>query len=334
MGSGTKEGYNYILIILVLSSLILVAVSIFMIQTFAIEYGIGAGAYIQSGGNVSKVVQILQQTAAAQSATYHSMMDSYLAFIISLILFWASIMLLSHRKNRYESTTRRYSLSHSILSVVYVLLVYITIGASGTALGLIGAYIDLAYFAAMLCFALDIYTEYTARHYVTGQKAHRINIRIDPASPYANIVSLREQLFATLHGNVGVVDKHFNSKAMENLYRLLNGNFSNISSIRVVTSKEMLDSDFGSNFYDMQKELKNFGVEFEVKVMADADAESQHERFIFDDSHAAKIPPLNIINRKSEHITSAGLNESKKRFAELYQRALKYENYVSSKNST
>ncbi len=329
MDKGSREGYSYILLILILGSLVLVAISIFMIQTFAIEYGIGAGAYIQSGGNVSRVVAILQPTAAAQTSLYHSMLDSYLAFIISLILFWTSMMLLSHRKSRYESTMRRYSFSHAILSAVYALLVYITIGSSGAASGIIGAYIDLAYLVATLCFAIDMYAEYATRRYVRVQKTRRINISIDPASPYANIVSLREQLFATLHGNVCIVDKHFNSKAMENLYRLLDGNFGNLGSVKVVTSGEMLDSDFGSNFYDMQKELKNLGVEFEVKVMAGSDAEAQHERFIFDDNHAAKIPPLNIINRKSEHITSTGLLESKRRFAELYQRALKYENYVS-----
>ncbi len=334
MDKTAREGYSYILVTLFLSSLVLVAVSVFMIQTFAIEYGVGAGAYIQGGGNVSKVVAILQQTVIRQSTAYHSMLDSYIAFVISLILFWAAMMLLSHRHGRYEGANRRYSLSHSILSVVYALLVYVTIGTSGIVSGIIGIYLDLAYLAAALCFGIDIYIEYTARRHVTGQPSRRINIRMDPESPYANIVSLKEQLFAAMHGGVKVVDKHFNSKAMENLYRLLDGNFSNLSSIKVITSKEMLDSDFGGNYYDMQKELKNNGVDFEVKVMTDLDAEAQHERFIFDDSKAVKIPPLNIINRKSEHITSTGLLESRRRFDELYQRASKYENYVSGKKQS
>ena len=35
-------------------------------------------------------------------------------------------------------------------------------------------------------------------------------------------------------------------------------------------------------------------------MMSEADSVTQHERFIFDDDKAYKIPPLNIINKKAK----------------------------------
>jgi len=127
---------------------------------------------------------------------------------------------------------------------------------------------------------------------------------------------------------VGVVDKHFNSAAMSNLYRLIPRDRANIKSLKILTSAEMLDSKFGSNYLDFKEELKNSNIEIEVKIMKEEDAVTQHERFIFDQQGAYKIPPLNIINKKSEHITRMNTRDARKRFDYLYQNSLKFENYM------
>ena len=151
-------------------------------------------------------------------------------------------------------------------------------------------------------------------------------ISIDPSTPYSNLVKLKEELFDSLKGEVGIVDKHFNSAAMSNLHRLMpTGN--NIKSLTVITSNEMLDSGFGGNYQDLKNELKNGGMEVEVRIMKGEDSSVQHERFIFDDSVAYKIPPLSIIHKKSEHVVKMSVHDAKKRFEYLYQNSVKFENY-------
>ena len=68
----------------------------------------------------------------------------------------------------------------------------------------------------------------------------------------------------------------------------------------------MLDSSFNKEYKDLKNELEGHGTVLEVKLMNNNDAIQQHERFIFDDVIAYKIPPMNIINKKSEHIVKIG----------------------------
>ncbi|MEM3460276.1 MAG: hypothetical protein QXO24_03560, partial [Candidatus Micrarchaeaceae archaeon] len=51
-------------------------------------------------------------------------------------------------------------------------------------------------------------------------------------------------------------------------------------------------------------------------------------RIIFDDSKAFKIPPLNIINKKSEHITRLSRSDASRRYEELAKGAISYKNYI------
>jgi hypothetical protein len=61
-------------------------------------------------------------------------------------------------------------------------------------------------------------------------------------------------------------------------------------------------------------------------VLDDGDAAKQHERLLLDGSEAYKIPPLNIINKKSEHITAVNRDDAARRFEDLWSRAIKFEN--------
>jgi hypothetical protein len=74
--------------------------------------------------------------------------------------------------------------------------------------------------------------------------------------------------------------------------------------------------------------MRNAGVEIVFMLMSKEDSVAQHERFIFDDEHAYKIPPLNIINKKSEHIVDLRMGEARNRFGALMRNATKYDNYV------
>ena len=61
--------------------------------------------------------------------------------------------------------------------------------------------------------------------------------------------------------------------------------------------------------------------------MGGEDAVEQHERMIMDSEKAYKIPPFNIINRKSEHIVQLEYSGSRKRFDDIWNRSTKIENF-------
>ncbi|MDE1856257.1 MAG: hypothetical protein KGH49_03420, partial [Candidatus Micrarchaeota archaeon] len=47
-----RDNYRQILLLLIVGSALLIFSSIYLIRTFSIQFGIGAGAYVQANGNV------------------------------------------------------------------------------------------------------------------------------------------------------------------------------------------------------------------------------------------------------------------------------------------
>jgi hypothetical protein len=152
-------------------------------------------------------------------------------------------------------------------------------------------------------------------------------ININPDTPYSNMLVLSRKFFAKLSGDMSILDMHFDNKAVENLLLLLSGHEQGHSSIRVLTGANRLGSHFERSYFDFKEELSNKGVGLELRVMSDNDAQQQHERLIIDAQSAYKIPPINIINKKSEHIVSVNRSEALSRFEEIWKRSTKYENY-------
>jgi hypothetical protein len=162
----------------------------------------------------------------------------------------------------------------------------------------------------------------------------RIELEMDPSKPYTNLLKIKDEIFSQLTGSVGIVDKHMNSTGIENLHRLIHDNLGNISEINILTSAEMLDGEFSRNYLDCKSEVEHSGARINVLVMSEADSSQQHERFLFDGTNAYKVPPFNIIHKKSEHITRINLSDASKRFDELYKGSTKYENYVLKNGRT
>jgi len=153
-------------------------------------------------------------------------------------------------------------------------------------------------------------------------------ISINPDTPYSNIIALSRKFFGKLSGDIEILDMHFDEAAIENLSLMLKGNSTGGRSIRILTSASRLGSHFDRSYFDFKQELSNKGVLLELRVMSDSDAQQQHERLVIDSNGAYKIPPLNIINKKSEHIVSISRPDAQARFDEIWQRSTKYENYV------
>jgi hypothetical protein len=134
---------------------------------------------------------------------------------------------------------------------------------------------------------------------------------------------LSRELFSNLKGDVKIVDMHFDSAGMENLALLINDSKANYSKIYVLSNGERLGADFRKRYSNLVAELSNRKIYFEVRIMNTEDAAAQHERFIVDSGHAYKIPPLNIINKKSEHIVSIKHGEAMRRFDYMWGRGSK-----------
>ncbi len=153
-----------------------------------------------------------------------------------------------------------------------------------------------------------------------------VQIGIDPEIPYTNMQVLSNKLMGRLGGEIKILDMHFDVAALDNLIRLMSKNANRYSRIDVLSKKDRLGAEFAASYRDFKAELLSRHVEFDLRVLDEDDASKQHERFLLDGNEAYKIPPLNIINRKSEHITSVNRDDAARRFDELWSRAIKFEN--------
>lgn len=311
-------------ILLVAASLVLMINGIFNIEQFAVQYGIGLGAALQSNAYNVTVAQTLRPTVIQINTFYQTILESFFLTGIGFAMFVMAFLLLLRGPNRYESYMRRYVPVHLALTFVYVVLLLIIHATFNTEVYTVGLY--ATYLAIAVCIIFDVYLEYNTSRQNSARRFTR-PISLNPSTPYSNLIRLKEELFEGLVGDVGIVDKHFNSVALSNLYRLIPES-GKIRSFSIITSKDMLDSGFGRNYLDLKKELENRGIGLEIKIMKEEDAEAQHERFLLDDTYAYKIPPLNIINRKSEHILKMSMKDAKKRFDYLHQDSIKFENYT------
>jgi len=152
------------------------------------------------------------------------------------------------------------------------------------------------------------------------------DFEVNPETPFTNIQILSSRLMSKLSGDIKILDTHFDAVGLKNLARISSGHTGNYKSISVLTKPERLSNELSSAYYDFKRELENKGIAFELRVMSESDSIGQHERLIMDSAIAYKIPPLNIINKKSEHIVGVNHAEAERRFNELWERATKYEN--------
>ncbi|MDE1832956.1 MAG: hypothetical protein KGH58_00885 [Candidatus Micrarchaeota archaeon] len=159
-----------------------------------------------------------------------------------------------------------------------------------------------------------------------GQKRAVSPIQINPETPYSNMILISNRLMKKLSGNVRILDMHVDSRAMENLARLVGGSAGSYKKISILTTGDRLGGDFTKAYNDFKAEMANMNVEFELRIIKESEAHRQHERMILDDHKAYKIPPLNIINRKNEHIVSINHADAEKWFERLWGGSTRFEN--------
>ena len=325
-----KRNVALVYVILSIGSLMLIFGSIYLVYKLSLLYGIGIGAATQSLAYNNSVTSIVASLVLGNSGIREGILESFVAFVIALATGAASFVLLLSRRDLPSKSTSKYTFMGAILSIIFILLFFLA--SSNIPLGYNSTYELLPYFGFAVSMGGIAYIEYVirTRHRYAPARG-RMAMAIDPARPFSNIMSMQEQLFSNMAGHIRVIDKHFNSTALQNFYRLIEKDIGNFTKVTIITSKEMLGSSFSQEINDFRTELTGAGIELDVRLMDAKDTIEQHERILMDDKIAYKVPPFNIIHTRSEHIMKISFKEADSRFSELSSRAIKLDNYQVEK---
>jgi hypothetical protein len=293
--------------------------SILSVFQFMEKLSFSAGAYhealsIVSAYNISpssSLLSMLSQSTAITVALY----VTYAMLPFSVIIFTIGALWL-FSKSHMQLTAVALAISSLMIVLLSALMEYM-MDFNGYAT------FAMAYAGGIAGFAAG------AQVFLSLKKPHGATravgpININPETPYTNILTLSKKLMSKLSGELKILDMHFDATGLQNLSRLLSGNLDRYRKVMVLTRRERLGKEFLMACNEFRSELGNRGIEFELKVMKEEDAVAQHERMLMDGSTAYKIPPLNIINRKSEHIVSINHREAEERFDRLWLNSTKF----------
>jgi hypothetical protein len=315
-----QELRSALFILILAASLILFAGSVYAVKEVTQLYGAGAGAVLQARADNATVAQALQPISYNLGLFHLGAVLTYILSLIAIVLFGSALLMAMRRNEEDTSFALTYGLLNTTFLIIYIILL-------ATLLSYFGGYLSQTYLAIVyagiaLGLITNAYLQYELR---ANASAHmmRTSISMDPSTPFSNMINLQDEIFSKMGGHLRIIDKHFNTTALTNLSRLIDGYTSNFNRITVITSKEMQDSKFSANASEFEKEMAGLGIPTEVRIMDQKDSADQHERLLMDDQVAYKIPPFNIINKKSEHITKVKSAEARARFHLLYARAAK-----------
>lgn len=331
-GRRTEEERNLYLwlsAIMAIGSLTMIAGAVYIMKTYTLWFGIGAGVYLQAYASNSIIVPALSSTASSLVPLHQSILETYVLATIALLIAGVSfLMFVRNYDARGTVTNRKYAAPYLALVVVYLMLLYITASPFYNYLKI--DYMYILYTGVSAGILSSAYLEYMTRRSYALQKQEmpRNSISVDASKPFTNALELQEGLIAKLGGNLIVVDKHFNSTGLANFHRLISSYTANFNKVTILTSRGMLDSDFMANISDFRREMGSYNIELDVRLMDEKDAVDQHERLLIDDRVAYKVPPFSIINKRSEHITRISASDARASFSHLYSRAIKLDNYA------
>lgn len=269
---------------------------------------------------------ITNQTAAAaligsisQSTTLTLALNlTYVLLPFAVLIFAIGVLWLFTRQSKLTAITL------TVSSAIYLILVGIL--ELDFSFSSILSTFPIAYLAGGLALAGGAYSLYGMRYRHAATKRIAPPIVINPEKPYSNMRMLSTRLMGRLNGSIKILDMHFDVNSLDNLMQLIERHTDRYTGIQVLTSTMRLGAEFGKSYADFKKELLNKKIVFDLRVLDSVEAAKQHERLILDDEIAYKIPPINIINKKSEHIVGINHNQARYKFDNLWPKATKYEN--------
>ncbi len=328
----TKRNVGLAYVALSFGALMVIFGCVYIVYKLSLLYGVGLGAATQSLAYNNSISVALGSLVLASSAIRQSILESFIAFVLALVLGAASFILLLSRRELPTKTTSKYTMVATVTGIIFILLYWLA--TSSIPIGYGSTYELLPYFGFVVCVGSVGFIEYVIRTKQTHRAASRgrMSMAIDPSKPFSNMMTMQQDILSNMSGHIRVIDKHFNSTALQNFYRLVQNDIGNFTKFTILTSREMMTASFPQEISDFKKELTGYGIELDARLMDPKDTVEQHERIMLDDKTAYKVPPFNIINKRSEHITKINFKEADSRFATLLNRAIKLDNYQVEKD--
>ncbi|MEM0149770.1 MAG: hypothetical protein QXW10_02650 [Candidatus Micrarchaeaceae archaeon] len=300
--------------IIFVASALAIFISLYYMQQLSLSIGVGSGVYLVGTAHNITLTASLQNIVNSIPTFSIAIYITYMMFVLALICFSMGLLPLF---GNLHSKLAMYTVAASSLLFMALFGILDTSFKFSQPTVL---YV-LSYLSGVIMLAASAYYIIEPKRKQT-RSVHR-QISLSPDKPYTNLLVLSRELFSNLKGDVKIVDMHFDSAGMENLALLINDSAVNYSKIYVLANGERIGADFRKRYLNLVTELSNRKVNFEVRIMNPEDSAAQHERFIVDSEHAYKIPPLNIINKKSEHIVNIKHGEAMRRFDYMWGRGSK-----------
>ena len=299
----------------------------YFMQQLSYSIGVYSGistaikAYNISSANAS--VSSTLYAAQAQSTSLLLALHLTYALLPFAVIMLAISVIWLFAKSYYKFTGSLLVIS-AMMYVILTLILEFDFSFKNTIYSFPVAYIGCALVAIVGAYSM-IKTEYKP----SLVKRAIPQISINSETPYSNMKLLSDRLMKKLKGEIKILDMHFDINGLDNLMQLIGKNTEQYTQISVLTSTMRLGYEFDKSYADFKKELANKNVRFELRVLTQEDAAKQHERVLMDDTTAYKIPPLNIINKKNEHIVGINHREAQYTFNILWAKATKFENLKS-----
>lgn len=318
-----RESGFYLPILAVIGGLVALLSVFYFVESFSYSLGYDSGVIDAVGVyNISSAANTVVPALAATISTFRLGLHIVYAmlFLPIIMLGIGAFWMFGSSKGR---TLQIIMVTIGVVFLLMVTLITENFHFSGPLDMLLAAYVG-----ALICIFSGGYLLYDG--YAKSAAPHSRAIRsleIDPTKPYSNMELIAKRLFSSLSGDVKILDMHFDSKAVQNLSMLVSRSSPKFKSILILASTDRVGDSLRRDYTEFKAELANSGIGFEIRIMNDEDIAAQHERLILDDSKAYKIPPINIINRKSEHIVSVNYRQAAEHFDKLWNRATKLENF-------
>lgn len=120
---------------------------------------------------------------------------------------------------------------------------------------------------------------------------------INPDAPFSNKRQI-ERVIKNCDNYIFWVDKYFSKFGLEIIADGLTFNDNKVNDIRILTSDDKATEELRDIFKDFRKEMKNKGVNVEMKVIASKKDKSDiHDRWILTDGKTYNIPSPDVIAR-------------------------------------
>ena len=118
---------------------------------------------------------------------------------------------------------------------------------------------------------------------------------LSPGKPFSNKKAIRD-VISSCEKYIYWVDKYFSRAGLDWLSESLNT--SKVKSIKILMSSEKMDEKFISLYRDLKKELKNDGVECELRVIIDNKLNADiHDRWIISENLCYNMPSTDTVAR-------------------------------------